>query len=774
MQFPTSPNSPKVLFPYPSDGAIVACSPPHFAWFPVTGAEGYHIEVSNSQGEVIYQRDTGRIPVHVPDIIWSTGSYSWDIIAWNNSERVNRGLQSFTIAPDAASLPRPNLEELLARIPANHPRFLYTRDRVRAIAKTLATTRSQQWQKIQFIANEFLNAAAPSYPTFQHIADPTLRKMEYKQYFHQFRITVDRGLQYLALAYLVTEDEKYLLPAKNILLELASWPVGSEDVSSVYPKYNGDEIGLSIARTLHRAYDWLYHGLTDAEKAKVFSACQQRATQVFQYLQQRNYHQFPGRSHPGRLISYLLEMSLVLANATPEAVSWAGYALKALMSVHPHWGSDDGGWAQGIWYAKNYNVYSLPAIEALANICQLNLWERLFYRNFGYFLFYCTSPLAEMQPFGDGAERSVLGNCGGWLLNIMRFYAHKFCDRNLGWWAAQVIPHNEEIWELGLLYEDNLPQQIPNLPNARLFPEVGWAGLHSDLSRPEDDTFLLFKSSPYGSASHSHGDQNAFAIMKGGIPLAIPSGYYGPYYNSPHHREWTQSTKANNCILVNGKGQSIGDNTATGRIFAFENYPEMCYVAGDATPAYQGKLTRWERHILFLRSGLFILLDELAAPEPVTFQWMLHSLEKMSVDGNTIFSRRKGAELEVKLYATQSLTLSQTDLFKPTYNTDLPEAWHRSMPNHWHLSAATETPSRSLRIVAVMAVRCDREKLDIDVREEKGWIRAIAQNSLTNVKGAAQLIENTPIPDTIDPHPQESLLRLYGQSLSSNFTLKIP
>ena len=774
MQFPTSPNSPKVLFPHPPDGAIITVSPPHFAWFPVTGAEGYRIEASNSQGEVIYQRDIGKIPVHVPDITWSAGSYSWDIIAWNNSERVHRGLQSFTIAPNATSLPRPNSEELLNRIPQSHPRFLYTPDRLSAIAKTLKTTRSQQWQQIQSIAEKFLNTPAPSYPTFQHIADPTLRKMEYKKYFHEFRVTVDRGLQYLALAYLVTQAETYLLSAKRILLELASWPVDAEDVSSVYPKYNGDEIGLSIARILHRAYDWLYCGLSDRERGIVLSSCQQRATQVFQYLQQHQYHTLPGRSHPGRLIPYLLEMSLVLAGTTPDAVSWAEYALKALMSVHPHWGSPDGGWAQGIWYAKNYNVYSLPAIEALANICELNLWERPFYRNFGYFLFYCTSPLGEMQPFGDGAERTVPGNCGGYLLNIMRLYAHKFGDRNLGWWAAQVIAHEEEVWELGLLYEDNLPQQIPNLTNARLFPEVGWAALHSDLSCPEQDTFLLFKSSPYGSASHSHADQNAFAIMKGGIPLAIPSGYYGPYYNSSHHREWTQSTQANNCILVNGEGQSIQDNTAIGRIFAFENHPEICYVAGDATPAYGGKLTCWKRHILFLRPGLFILLDELTASEPVTFQWMLHSLEKMSIHENRIFSRRKGAELEVKLYATQTLNFSQTDVFTPTYNTGIPESWHRSMSNHWHFSAATETPYQSLRIVAVMAVRCDRETLDIEVREENGWISAIAQNSLINVKGAAQLIENTPIPDTIDPHPQKRSLKLYGQSLLSNLTLKIP
>jgi len=774
MQFPQEKKSPKILFPHPANGAIVTISPPHFAWLPTPGAQGYRLEVSNSQGDLIYQKEVGNSLLHIPEQVWAAGCYFWHVVAWHDDKTIRRGKQTFTIPPDVPSLPWPKLTEILAQIPKTHPRFLYTEDKLSIIRRTLNSTRKQQWQNLQQLANRVLDTTPPIYPSFQSIEDASLRTMQYKEYFHAFRTTIDQTLQYLALAYLVTKENKYLLPAKKILLEVASWPTNDEDVTSVFSSSAGDEIGLSLARILHRAYDWLYDGLTTSEREIVLKACIERASQTFRLLQKRDYHTFPGRSHPGRLVSYLLEMSLVLAYDTPEISVWANYTLKAMMSVHPHWGSNDGGWAQGIWYAKGYNMYSLPAIEALANTCNVNLWQRPFYRRFGSFLFYCTSILGEIKPFGDGAERTTPGTCGGYLRKIMRLYAQRFNDHNLGWWASQVAEQKDEVWALILLYEDRIPNKIPDhLPNAEVFPEVGWAALHSDITSPAQDTFLLFKSSPYGSASHSHGDQNTFAILKGGVALAIPSGYYGPHYNSPHHQQWTQSTKANNCVLVNGEGQGTRDNTATGRILDFQNYPQMCYVAGDATLAYQGKLTRCERHILFLRPGLFILLDDLETPQPATFQWMLHSLEKMHVDGNTILSRRKGAELQIKLYASQKLHLTQTDLFVPSYNTGIPKAFHREVPNHWHLSASTQQKCQSIRIVAIMSVRGSEEKLDVEVWEEQGWICAVAHSSLGTVTGGAQLITDMPVPEKITKNQTNQALRLYGKSLVDDVVLAI-
>ena len=170
----------------------------------------------------------------------------------------------------------------------------------------------------------------------------------------------------------------------------------------------------------------------------------------------------------------------------------------------------------------------------------------------------------------------------------------------MGWWVSQIDDWHGGSGELALLFEDSAEATPPTgLPGSRVFHGVGWAALHSNLSQPNEDTFLLFKSSPYGSVSHSHADQNAFCIMKGGRALAIPSGYYGPSVGMPHHSEWTQSTKANNCVLVDGEGQTTGDRKAAGRIVAFEDRQGYSYVSGDAAAAYGGRVRRFERHIFF-------------------------------------------------------------------------------------------------------------------------------------------------------------------------------
>lgn len=151
-----------------------------------------------------------------------------------------------------------------------------------------------------------------------------------------------------------------------------------------------------------------------------------------------------------------------------------------------------------------------------------------------------------MKPFGDGTEG---GGPGGGGAALLTHHARRFRDPVCLWWAKQAAPDGAVDPLISLVTEDNVKPEAPDaMPTAGVFRGIGWAGLHSALDDPKRDTFFLFKSSPFGTVSHSHGDQNSFAIMKGGRALAIPSGYYGPSYGMPHHAGWTRQTKLNNSI----------------------------------------------------------------------------------------------------------------------------------------------------------------------------------------------------------------------------------
>jgi len=666
-----------------------------------------------------------------------------------------RGNQSFAIPKGVPELSWIDPDELLSRVPKEHSRLIYLKRDLPAIRATLQTTRSRSWNTCLRAAERDLDMPPPTYPKYHLTEDRTQSRLEYKDYFGDFRRYIDRALINLSLAFLMTEEAKYAEAARRILLEVADWPTDDADVTSVSARW-GDEPGLSLSRCAHRAYDWLYDALDDEGRAKVLAMCEERAWQTHRRLVRGNYLTNPGKSHDGRLIAYLSEMAIVMAGESEGAKTWLDYSLKALTTFYPHWGGYEGGWAEGIGYGLAYNRIYMPTFEALRRACDFDLWKRPFFSKVRYFFFYCTALRGEIKPFGDGAERGGPGTSGGGYASLLSFHAHRYVDPNIAWWVNQIEGWSGDTGEMSLVFEyeieanaRSLATSATDLPASKAFRGVGWAGLHSDLTKPNEDTFLLFKSSPYGSVSHSHADQNSFCIMKGGRALAISSGYYGPSYGMPHHSEWTRSTKAHNCVLVNGEGQVIRKASANGRITAFEDRKGLSYVAGDAAAAYMGKVYRFDRHILFLRPGLFLLLDDLETPEPALFQWMLHAFEEMDLEdiAGRIVSKREGAKLDVHLRSPVGLTLNQTDQFDTPYNTGIPEAFHKDMPNHWHVTAETTQKSDSVRIGAVMVVSNTQERFDLDLLERDGWFGACVKGEFGTVEGWIQLISNVSGPE---------------------------
>ena len=84
------------------------------------------------------------------------------------------------------------------------------------------------------------------------------------------------------------------------------------------------------------------------------------------------------------------------------------------------------------------------------------------------------------------------------------------------------------------------------LPNAHYFNRVGLIVGRSDWS--PDATYVTFKAGD-NFWSHSHLDQGAFTIYKGGA-LAIDSGLYGPSYGADHHLNYSYQSIAHNLVTI--------------------------------------------------------------------------------------------------------------------------------------------------------------------------------------------------------------------------------
>ena len=756
MSFPKR-RPPRASFPRPEEGEIVGINPPGFCWWRAEGAESYRFEIESSEGKIVYQADGLKDPVHVPDRTLPPGEYKWRVLAIGPGGEVLGvwGPRSFRIPEGVPEQPWIPAGELLKRVPPEHPRVIFLKADLDRLRESVRSTRKEPFEALIARAERCLSLEPPREPDYDRLEDPSERRMAYTYCFREFRKVIDGGMEILALAYLFTGDRRYGEAALRILTEVAKWD--PEGISSILSPY-GDEIGLSLVKTEAHCYDWLYDLMDDGQRELIKRMLIARGNQMLRRLRdRRDFLAYPEESHNGRLPGYLCEHAIALAEE-PEAEEWLDYALRAIFTVFPHWGGRDGGWAEGISYGTAYNKILLPPFEAVRAALGIDLWQRPFFRKVRRFFLYCTSPLAEISPFGDGATwRGPQGAA-----DLMIHHAQLFRDPYCRWWALKANPNaRRSAGLISLILPDEVKAEPPlDLPNDAAFRGVGWVALHSDIADPENDAFVLFKSSPYGSVSHSHADQNCFCIMKGGKALATSSGYYGPAYGMPHHAKWTRQTKAHCGVLVDGEGQVDRSAEARGGILSFNSSSWFGYACGDATEAYGGRLSKFLRHIALVRPGLVCIVDELEAPKPSAFQWLLHAFEpfELDEDGQIVISKRNGARMTVRLFVPGGFDFSQTDRFDTPFNEGIPPQYHRDLPNHYHFTASTRRRFERVRIVAFALVEGPDEQFEWrEMKLPVGWAGVEVRFPGAVVRASSQIDPDGDVILRLERLPEEGM-----------------
>jgi hypothetical protein len=258
----------------------------------------------------------------------------------------------------------------------------------------------------------------------------------------------------------------------------------------------------------------------------------------------------------------------------------------------------------------------------------------------------------------------------------------------------------------------------------RAFNSIGWAALHSDILHPEKDLMVLFKSSPYEPVSHSHADQNSFAILKGGKALANPRGARYPQHQSPFHFKYTNLTVAHNALLINGEGQIDRDATANGRLVDFKSTPHLAYVAGDAQKCYGDRLDFYMRHIIMIRPSVILVIDNLSGPEPFSVDWLMHSREEMipDPDQQLIESTRFNEVMRTRLLTPGRFDFSLTDKWPIDPKQDYPMVTAEPPAKEWHFSATTKRAAKRHRIAAVMLVGDEGDYPACEAKDADGTV----------------------------------------------------
>lgn len=244
---------------------------------------------------------------------------------------------------------------------------------------------------------------------------------------------------------------------------------------------------------------------------------------------------------------------------------------------------------------------------------------------------------------------------------------------------------------------------------------VGLVSLHTDFGNADEDIHFLFNSNPYGSASHGHSDQNAFTIEAFGEALAIVTGYR-PWHGSDHDRYWSKQTKSSNSITIDGGQGQERSTAAKGEVVRFENSDSYDYILGDATQAYMGLLDKFHRHVVHIRPGVYVMYDDLEAPEPVTFEWRLHALSQMSVDESdqSILISEGNARLKVDFLQSGELNFDQFTGFPhpPEIVGDRSTDHYK---DNWHLTASPISKTTKANYITVLVPYKQNQEPEISV-----------------------------------------------------------
>lgn len=675
-------------------------NPPGFTWRPTPGAVSYTLEVARDPAftQIVYRVAETPWSAHGPTEPFAPATRHYWRYAATNEDGARTAwsrVRTFEVPPEAVLFPRMPLEDMIARIDRAHPRLWFTGDdlpRLRALAEGPLASHFEALlaRADRLVESPPDTTEPPLYPD-----EVVRRSAEWREIWWGNRrrvIAVTDGAALLGFAYHMTGDTRYADAGKALLLAFASWdPKGATEY-----EYN-DEAGMAALKYPARAYSWLRDHLTLEEQTRVAAVMRERGRQCFAHLQRHGHLWNPYGSHRNRSWHFLGEIAVAFMHEIPEAPEWLDYATTVFYTCYPVWGDADGGWHEGLAYWSSYltrfNFWTLLMRSAF----DIDIFDRPFFRQTGYFAMYVSPPGTQHSGFGDLAERPHVNTNAARTARIMAAGA-----RNPHWlWYAEEIGADLPTDYFGFLLAAGAPQLAPEspdtLPTAMAFHGTGIAALNTSLHSAATNVQVLFKSSPMGSVSHGHNANNHFMLNIGGQPALIHTGSRD-IHGSPHHREWMWRTVSQNAILVNGEGQRPHSAAARGHIVAFDTTPELDLVAGEAGESYPN-LDRWIRTLVFLKPNCVVIHDRLEAPEPSTFEWLLHAPSRFILDEAKARWMGEGRSVDIAFAYPPDLTLEQTDGYDPP-----PHDWSSVDIDEWHLTARPKATSQTQDFVTVLRV----------------------------------------------------------------------
>jgi hypothetical protein len=182
-----------------------------------------------------------------------------------------------------------------------------------------------------------------------------------------------------------------------------------------------------------------------------------------------------------------------------------------------------------------------------------------------------------------------------------------------------------------IFFDDSVAPRSPAeaaLPTSRMFGEKGNAVFRSGWGK--DDWIFLYRAGP--NFNHHHADQGAFLLSAFGEQLVTEAGW-SDYYKDPYYATFFTQAVGHSTLLVDGDpgSQRIADTPQFGALDAYPRITDAITsdfydaLGSELSPVYGGRLSRYERRVVFVKPHYFVVFDDVAASgAPARFDWLLH------------------------------------------------------------------------------------------------------------------------------------------------------
>ena len=624
---------------WPWGGITVDANPPSLLWPAVRGQDVRYMVRLSQDWRFPADRTTRS-----KDLLWAIfnphkelaqGTWHWqyEVLKGENIQDKSE-VYSFAVTDATREYVTPSTEQMLSACPGSHPRILITAGELTAFRKRVKNSRPAK--AIVSLANRYVDREPPP----EHSGKPGQKG---KDTFEQKNFAkwaskalgnqLSTSTSALAKAYIITGDKRYGRQAIRYAAHVAGF-----DPDGITSRKVSDFADGTCLRAMALAYDSCFDLLRPQERIKLEDAIAVRAGRMF--ASWRN--NLETRVFSAHIWQHILHEFAEAAFATlgeiEEAELWASYVYELWLARVPLLGGEDGGWANGNnYFGTNFvTLVSIPTF--FEQLTGADFFAHPWYRNSIYYMIYTWPPGSGPDGFGDGCERQELAPLSR--LAFADILGRRFGDPYAGWYVreslkplgASLRDDSSQRWHRLRTSDDSAApvRSSFDLPQARLFGDIGVVAMHTDLANTSKNLMVAFRSSPFGSFNHAHADQNSFNILFGGKRVFSNSGYYIGY-GDDHFKGWYIHSRGHNTVLTDNKGQLTGTPDACGQIIRYLHDEAITYCLGDASNAYgDAGLTLFRRHVVLLRPSTVVIYDELEADHAAQWSWLLHCEDRIS------------------------------------------------------------------------------------------------------------------------------------------------